>query len=285
MILTLDHVTIAGSNIDAMQRAFAAAGLPTTYGGPHANGITHMALAGFDDGSYLELIAPIKPFDHGSGMMAGWGKFMAADAGACAWAVRTGNIHGEVERLRGLGVPVTGPEPGGRLTVDSKDLRWETATAGPGPAGAVLPFMIQDKTPREWRVQPSAAMRDAGLTGIAQVIIAVHDLNVSITLFRRAYGWPEPTKEARREFGSDVNAAHFAAPPVVLVSPREPGSPLGRRLARFGDCPVAYLLQTRDWQASCQRPHLVPSCVPWVGRRIAWFDPSRICGTWIGVAE
>jgi hypothetical protein len=285
MILTLDHVTIAGSNLDTMRRAFAAAGLPTNYGGRHANGITHMALAGFDDGSYLELIAPIKPFDHGSGMMAGWGKFMAADAGACAWAIRTDNLHREVEHLRSAGVPVSIPELGGRRTVDGKELQWQTATAGPGPAGAVLPFMIQDKTPREWRVQPSATMRDAALTGIAHIIIAVHDLNASITLFRRAYGWPEPTTEARHEFGSDANAAHFVATPVVLVSPREPGSPLSRRLARFGDCPVAYLLQTRDFHASCKRLRLVPSSTPWIGRRIAWFDPSRICGTWIGVAE
>jgi hypothetical protein len=41
-----------------MRESFAAAGLETDYGGPHGNGGTQMALLGFNDGSYLELIAP-----------------------------------------------------------------------------------------------------------------------------------------------------------------------------------------------------------------------------------
>ena len=52
-------------------------------GGPHGNGVTQMALVGFDDQSYLELIAPVK-----SGVTEGsdWARFMSGDAGACAWA-------------------------------------------------------------------------------------------------------------------------------------------------------------------------------------------------------
>ena len=53
--LKIDHVTIAGPELAPMERAFAGVGLVTDYGGPHSNGVTHMAWLGFNDGSYNEL--------------------------------------------------------------------------------------------------------------------------------------------------------------------------------------------------------------------------------------
>jgi hypothetical protein len=51
-----------------------------------------MALVGFEDGSYLELIAPQR-----AGAVEGsdWAKLMAANAGACAWAVAVADIKSE----------------------------------------------------------------------------------------------------------------------------------------------------------------------------------------------
>ena len=60
-LLKIDHVTIAGPRLEAMQAAFAGLGFTTDYGGPHSNGITHMALLGFRDGSYIELISSLEP--------------------------------------------------------------------------------------------------------------------------------------------------------------------------------------------------------------------------------
>ena len=55
--MKIDHVTVAGSRIDDMRHAFSSAtGIPTEYGGPHANHLTEMALASFPDGSYIELM-------------------------------------------------------------------------------------------------------------------------------------------------------------------------------------------------------------------------------------
>ena len=76
--LKVDHASVCGSDLEAMRQALAEVGLKTDYGGPHANGVTHMALLGFEDGSYLELIAPQR-----AGAVEGsdWAKFMTADAG------------------------------------------------------------------------------------------------------------------------------------------------------------------------------------------------------------
>ena len=55
--LILDHVTVAGRDLKAMQARLEAVGLRSEYGGPHQNEASEMALTSFPDGSYLELIA------------------------------------------------------------------------------------------------------------------------------------------------------------------------------------------------------------------------------------
>ena len=282
MKITIDHVTLCGSNLEKMQQAFSDVGLPTTYGGPHANGITHMALTGFEDGSYLELIAPIQREASVSEMMSGWMKLMQADAGACAWAVHSSSIQQEVERLRAAGMSVTAPETGGRKKVDGTSLRWQTASVGPGAAGALLPFMIQDETPRELRVQPSPEIRKTGLTGVAIVVLGVRDLDAAMASFRKAYGWHKPQIEEREQFGAKL--AFFAGTPVILATPSGQPSWLSEHLDRTGDCPVAFLLGTSSFNHSSQRLGLVRAD-SWFGRRMAWFDDTKIGGSRVGVVE
>src|SRR5262249_41717241 len=149
MSLMIDHVTIAWSQLEALERAFAEAGLTADYGGPHGSGLTHMDVLGFDDGSYVELISTLQPSPIPD---ASWGEAIAADAGPCAWAAGTDDVAAEVARLAALGVPVAGPNPGSRQRPDSQLVEWETATLGDLGTGALLPFVIKDRTPRELRV-------------------------------------------------------------------------------------------------------------------------------------
>lgn len=282
MKITIDHVTLCGSNLEKMQQAFIDSGLAAMYGGPHANGVTHMSLIGFDDGSYLELIAPIQREAGSSGMTSGWMKLMQADAGACAWAVRTSGIQQEVERLRAAGIAVTAPETGGRKKVDGTTLRWQTASVGPGTAGSLLPFMIQDETPRELRVQPSPEIRKMGLTGVAIVVLGVRDLDAAIVSFRKAYGWDKPQIEEQKQFGAEL--AYFAGTPVILATPSGNGSWLSERLNRLGNSPVAFLLGTANINQASQRFSLVHAD-SWFGRRLAWIDETKLRGARMGVVE
>ena len=280
--IEIDHGTFCSSSLDELRKAFAEAGLTTHYGGPHANGATHMALLGFKDGSYLELIAPMKPETSGSGLMAGWAKHMHCDAGACAWAIRTSKIQNEVDRLRAEGITVTSPEQGGRKKIDGAVLSWQTAAAGPGSAGALLPFMIQDETSRDLRVRPSEGVLDAGLTGIGIVILSVANLNASIQLFRKAYGWPEPEIEEHQEPGARL--AYFPNTSVVLATPLDSRSLLASRLERVGDCPLAFLLATRDIEVASRRFRLVRADT-WFHRKVAWFDEKKLRGARLGVIQ
>ncbi len=275
--LKVDHASVCGSELEAMGRAFAEMGLKTDYGGPHANGVTHMALLGFEDGSYLELIAPQRA---GAAEGSDWAKFMAANAGACAWAVAVADIKSEVARLKSSRVKVEGPFPGSRKRPDGKVLEWQTARAGSETPGATLPFLIQDKTPRSLRAQPSASVKGSGLTGIAMVVLGVRDLDAAIGLFQGAYGWLPPLREEHREFGAKM--AHFAGTPVVLATPLDKSSWLAERLERFGDSPVALMLDTQNFDSAVGRFKLSQETA-WFGQKIAWFPSERLWGVKLGV--
>ena len=283
MQLSVDHVTMCGSDLDAMRRACEVIGLASEYGGPHANRATHMALVGFEDGSYLELIAPCAPEADATGMMGGWAKYMRENAGPSAWAVASADIRTDVQHLRSAGILVRGLDPGGRTRADGVVLQWETAILGAGPAGTVLPFMIQDKTPGSLRVQPSAALERSGITGVDAVVLGVRHLNEAAAQFRKAYGWADPVEEESPEFGARL--AYFPGTPVVLAAaqPNE-NNWLSNRLERFGECPAAFLLSTPSLTTAVQRFPL-QSASSWFGRRLAWFDSTKLGSMRLGIIE
>jgi hypothetical protein len=276
MRLSIDHATVCAAALEPLQQAFATAGLATDYGGPHGNSVTHMALLGFEDGSYLELIAPLQP-----GRVDGspWGKLMLADTGAGAWAVGTADIQDEVARLRAQGIEAHKPEAGSRRRPNGRVLEWETASAGPG---ATLPFMIQDRTPREWRVQLSLSMQGAGLSGIGGVVLGVKDLAATTALFRRAYAWDAPLLEDHAEFNATI--AHFSGTPVMLAASPDKDSWLAERLRNLGEIPAAFLLATSEMTSAAQRFPLWESG-HWFGRAMAWFQPNKLHGIRLGVVQ
>lgn len=262
--LQIDHVTAAGSDLASLRQEFSSAGLKATYGGAHANGLTHMVQVGFEDGSYLELIAPIASGldpKKTSGMMSGWAPAMAADAGPCAWAVRTATIDEDVRRLRAAGVSVRGPEAGSRSRPDGKELRWRTAMVGDGPAGAVLPFLIEDETPRELRVQAAEGRAHSG--GVGFVVIAVPDLGGAVGLFQSAAGLAEPELGFDHEW--QARLAYFPESPVILAQPQDARSWLQARLERFGAMPAAFVFLGEGGQGAG-----AGESSEWFGQRIEW---------------
>jgi hypothetical protein len=276
-VLSVDHASICGSDLQTLQQAFADAGLKPDYGGPHTNGGTQMALLGFDDGSYLEFIAPQTP---GSADGSPWGKLIAADAGPCAWAVSSEDVQKEIDRLKELGVVAEGPIKGSRKRTDGLAIEWVTAQVGGGTPGSTLPFVIEDRTPREWRVKTSDSVKDSGLAGIDLVVLAVNDLKASAERFSKAYGWSEPLIETQREFGAKM--AYFPGEPVVLAAPADNKSWINERLQKFGETPVAFLLATQDFNAATKKFRLSGSKT-WFAQRVAWFDSNKLKGVRLGI--
>jgi hypothetical protein len=274
-VLEIDHVSVCGSSLDALRQDFTDVGMTPDVGGPHGNGITQMAIIGFDDASYIELIAPIKP---GETTGSGWAKFMSDDAVTCAWAVGTNVLLQEADRLKKAGIPVKTPEHGSRKRPDGMSIEWMTADVGMGTPGSTLPFIIEDQTPRAWRVQTSASVAGAPVYGVENVVLGVNNLDASIALFRKAYGWAEPLTEVQKDFGK---LAYFPGEPVILAAPSG-GGWLADRIGKFGESPVAYLLGTRDF-AGATKKYKLSGGKTWFGQKVAWFDAAKLKGVRLGV--
>ena len=280
MNLQLDHVTIAGTDLESLRRGFADAGLPTVHGGVHSNGITHVALHGFEDGTYIELLSTVRP---GLTEASPWRpREIAEDAGPCGWCVRVSDIARECARIAAMGIAVRGPASYHRLRPDGVRVEWDLAVLGAGQPGSLLPFLIEDRTPREWRVSPGDTHRSTGLTGIAGVIIGVRDLVWSAELFRQVYSWH--TRETRTDPGLEATVVHFAGTPIALAapSPQSRESWLGARLQRYGELPAAFLLRSSDLAGTTR---FLPSCRPgkWLNQPAFWFDPERLNGIPLGI--
>ena len=262
-----------------MRDAFAALGLVSEYGGAHSNGLTHMALLGFEDGSYVELVSTVKA---GEQDIPIWKDFIVEDGGPCAWAAWSSDVAAEAKRVSALGVAVQGPFPGGREKPDGTQAQWKLAFIGVQAIGAVLPFLIEDVTPRAYRVKPTEGIASLGLRGVAAVVIGVRNFDEPVASFRRIYRLAEPLILEDREFGAKL--AHLAGTPVILAAPPDESGWLTARIDRFGDAPVAFLLGVTDFDAA-SRHFDAKEASEWFGRRVAWIAPEKIGGTRLGLIE
>jgi len=267
--LHVDHVTVAGRDLAAMQAALAGIGIKSESGGPHSNHATEMALTSFPDGSYLELIAIQPNADPAAVAAHEWRKSLEGNAGPCAWAVRPADLKAEVARLKAAGVAVTEPRKNGRKRPDGVQLDWETAQVGPGN-GTFYPFLIHDFTPRENRAYPGGHPTATDLTGVIRVIIAVRNLDAAIAQFRRAYGLPAPQQETDATFGAKL--AWFPGTPVILAASLYTDSWLTKRIDQFGEAPCAFILGRgpgANYAAKLSEQ-------TWFGKKIAWFDAAAL---------
>jgi hypothetical protein len=263
--LRIDHVTIAGTSLATMRQAFGAAtGVAPEYGGAHANHATEMALASFPDGSYLELMGLQQRADPAEVAAHPWSRFLRANAGPCAFALRVSDVGAELARIKAAGISVGELQESGRTRPDGFVLSWETANVGPGARGSLFPFLIRDFTPREKRVGPPTTTR---FGGVAKVVVGVEDFDRAIAGYRLAYGLAEPRRQTDEVFGAEL--AWFAGTPIVLARGLHPNSWLSRRVAAYGDAPCAFLVSASTGPMDTTKAE-------WFGRNVLWANESKL---------
>jgi hypothetical protein len=267
--LNIDHVTVAGKDLSKMQASLASVGLHAEYGGPHSNHATEMAITSFPDGSYLELIAIQPQADPAAVAAHYWSPWLRSDAGPCAWAVRSEDVSTEIKRLQSAGVPMSGIQRSGRDRPDGTRLEWEAAPVGPEPNGTFFPFLIRDITPRDKRALPSGKPTTTDFSGVAKVIVAVHDLKAAVERYRKAYGLAAPQEMTDAKFGAKL--AIFKGTPVVLAEPLNAQSWIAERLKQTGESPCAFVL---GGHKSGSYP--AASITRWSGVEISWFDAAKL---------
>jgi catechol 2,3-dioxygenase-like lactoylglutathione lyase family enzyme len=173
MLTRLDHLVILVRDLDRTIRDYGNLGFAVTPGGEHADGLTHNALIPFKDGSYLELVSFVAPMDSRDNVW-GWRPFLSSGGGLIDYCVASDDLLADKHRLEDLGFDVNGPTDGGRRLPDGTEIRWRSTRIRQD--GRVLPFLIEDLTPRELRV-PAGPPADHphGATGISRLEIATPD--------------------------------------------------------------------------------------------------------------
>lgn len=231
----IDHVTVAGPDLDKLADAFSAAGMPVAYGGRHSNGVTHMCVVGFRDGSYIELISTQE-----DGVTSPWWDEPIREGwGPCGWAIRADDIDAATTTFRDRGVTADGPDGYQREREDGTLVEWDLTALENGDPGTRLPFLIEDRTPRERRIQPTGDLASSPVSGVDTVLIGVPDLPAAIDDFRTAFDATEPARASCGDLRADL--ASFPELPVTLAHPTGDGW-LADRVARTGTAPAAYLL-------------------------------------------
>jgi catechol 2,3-dioxygenase-like lactoylglutathione lyase family enzyme len=216
MSLPLDHIVIAVDDLETASRDYHALGFTVVQGGVHANRATHNALVAFEDGTYLELLAAT-----GEPLLPGlidFGALLKDGEGLAGFALRSADLDADAARLRTAGFAVGDVIPGERRRTDGTILRWKLALLD----GGFAPFLIEDVTPREWRVPsgPAVTTHANSALGLRGVDIAVRDMTSAEQRYTQLLGALEPSSPVTlREAGDGATglyAVHLAGARTCL---------------------------------------------------------------------
>src|SRR6266851_2618471 len=127
MLKGLDHVVLVVLDLDAAVADHRTRGFTVTPGGVHAGGMTHNALVGFQDGSYLELIAFLD-LAAARGKHS-WAPIAERGGGWADLAVLSNDLFQDATALGDL--VAKPPEDGGRTRSDGLAIAWRVARLVP----------------------------------------------------------------------------------------------------------------------------------------------------------
>jgi hypothetical protein len=191
MLTRFDHAVVVVDSLPKAVAAFGDAGFTVAAGGRHDALPTENALVPFADGAYLELLAfrdaGARAELRALRASAGWAahlhgtsaiarRFLPRLAGpdGVADSVVTGErLARFANESRQREFVMTGPVAMRRERPGAEALAWELLL----PAEDAIPFLIEDRTPRAWRVpaSPEATRHHNGATGVAAVELGAGD--------------------------------------------------------------------------------------------------------------
>ncbi len=215
MPLSLDHIVIAVTDLEAAMRDYEALGFTVLPGGEHPRG-SRNALIIFEDGSYLEIITFGRPVPD----FRWWQVLSHCGSGLVDYALLPEVFDDALWSARARGLSIDGPIDGARLRLDGVQLVWKTARA-PEPD---VPFLCGDVTARELRVPMGEACKHRnGVVGVAGVTAAVHDLGSSAARYRALLGQAPISSGGAPGLGVRMTQFKLGEQMLSLVEP-QPGS-------------------------------------------------------------
>ena len=203
MIRGLDHVVLVVLDLDAAIAEHRARGYLVQRGGEHPGGVSHNALIGFADGSYLELFA-----FHDLAASRGkhsWAPVAERGGGWADFALLSDDVETDAKELGDL---LTRPvEEGGRARPDGVQIAWTVARLR-----RPLPFLIADRTPRDQRVPSGDATRHPnGVAGVTSIVLGARDVGAVTESYARLRERGAPLIDIREAEADGVIDVLFAA--------------------------------------------------------------------------
>lgn len=227
MLVGLDHLVILVEELEEAVAGYEELGFRVTPGGEHADGLTRNALVPFADGTYLELVAFIDPAG-GRDNVWSWRPFLETGGGLVDYCVASGDLIADTRRLEEAGFGVEDPDEGGRRLPGGEEIRWKIARVR--QEGRVLPFLIEDETPRASRVPTgSATEHPNGAIGISQLQISARDVGKALESLAAL-------TDDRSVRGDTFRVGPHA---LAVVTPDHPKDSVERRLETSGPGPFA----------------------------------------------
>ena len=242
-LVAFDHFIILVHDLNAAMEQFRHIGFDARPGGEHVAFGSRNALVALGDGSYLELVAYHDPE---LAMKTFWGdavRKLGAGEGFGAFVLASNDLANDVQQIRRRSLEIADPNAGSRQRPDGQQVAWHTAIVGGTPSG-MLPFLIQDDTPRDLRIEP--AREGVGSHArTKQVIVAVKNIETARQAYRELLDI-EP--RFVQNTAGDLSGYRVSAPwgSIILAHPERGANAMSDQLARRGEGLYALTLAVED---------------------------------------
>lgn len=233
MIQGIDHIVIAGPDLDDLTATFKSLGFNVVGGGRHPIG-SYNRLIGLQDGAYIELLSFYEP----SPKHYWWDAVYCKGGGLIDFCMATNDIRADYAVFEAQGVEMSPLVGLSRVRFDGYQLSWLNNEIY-GQYQGLIPFIIEDETPREERV-PKENEHANGVTGIDMITLAANDIDRAQGIMNAALGETgEPTRDAALRASGVV----YQAGPHRLeyLTPDDESSPLQGHIAL--NRPVPYRIR------------------------------------------
>lgn len=181
MIKGIDHIVIAVKDLDHAIETYTNLGFTIAAGGKHPTG-SYNALIGFQDGSYVEVLA----FYEESLNHPWWDLLHKRGGGLIDYCMQTDDMRADYQKLKDAGVEMSDIVDLSRVRLDGYNLEWINNKVY-GEFQGIIPFVIEDKTPRDERV-PKEKDHANGVTGIDTMTFGLADLEMVTRVMSQALG-------------------------------------------------------------------------------------------------
>ena len=223
MIHGIDHIVIAGPDLDSLTATFQSLGFNVVGGGQHPIG-SYNTLIGLQDGAYIELLS----FYEHSPQHYWWDAVHSRGGGLIDFCLQTDDIRGDYAIFQAQGVAMSPLVGLSRLRFDGYHLSWLNNEIY-GAYQGLIPFIIEDETPREERV-PKQNQHKNRVTGIHTLTLVARDLALATRIMDAALG---KNGEAIRDEALHATGVAYQAGlhRLEYLKPMDESSPLHQHIA------------------------------------------------------